>query len=616
MNAQPDSFGARTRPPRPVLLMIVLGVFLVIVGVTATAQAMMVTVYSSRTAFDAIIGSDLATIRGFVDQGLDPGLVTNPALAEQQQPRLQSLMNTLTSKGGILRVELRTPDGRIIAATDPAADGAVVPASAQFQAAVDQAAAEVDVANADEADIGPGTVPSTTVLREYLPLSVGGHVALVVGVWRDAQPILDSLDGLRWEVVAIILTAALIVAVMLFFIFRAAQARISRQTTALIEAQRRDPLTETLSHGALVGYLAQEIEAAREAGAALDVALLDVDNFRLVNDTHSHRAGDEVLLAVARAIAAELPPEMVVGRYGPDEFLIVRPTGCQANLVATVEQIRARLAGMSVSFEATEQLPVTVSGGICSYPEQAASVTALLSLAAQTLADARASGGDVVRVAGANAGEATAVASSFDVLQGLVFAVDTKDHYTKRHSQDVARYAVFLGRQIGLGEEQIKTLHIAGLLHDVGKIGIPDQILRKPGRLTPDEMEVVKQHVALGDMIVRELPHISLVRAGIRNHHERWDGRGYLEGLRGQDIPDVARILAVADAFSAMTTTRPYRKALDIREALARLGDAAGTQLDERLVTAFIHALETVPDAPIPNAEVPKNALWIPSLSA
>ena len=617
MKARPDSFGARSRPPKPVLLLMVFGVFLVIIGVTATAQAMMVSVYSSRTAFDAIISSDLATVRGFVEQGLNPAVVSDPSLATvDQRASLQRLMDTLTSKGEILRVELRTPDGRIVAATDPTAAGALVAPGTQFQEAIDTVTAQVDVSAADEAEAGPGGVGANTVLREYLPLSLGGHVALVVGVWRDAQPILSSLDSLRWDVVMIILTAAAIVAVMLFFIFRAAQARISRQTTALVEAQRRDPLTHTLSHGALVGYLAQEIEAARGTKATLDVALVDIDNFRLVNSTHSHRAGDEVLLTVAHAITDELPPDMVVGRYGPDEFLIVRPTGSTGDLLGVVERLRARLAEVSIRFEATEQLPVTTSTGICSYPKHADSVTALLSLAAQTLAEARASGGDVVRIAGANAGESPAVASSFDVLQGLVFAVDTKDHYTKHHSQDVARYAVFLGRQVGLGEDALKTLHIAGLLHDIGKIGVPDHILRKPGALTRDEAEVVRQHVALGDMIVRELPNISVVRAGVRHHHERWDGRGYLDGLSGNDIPAVARILAVADAFSAMTTTRPYRKALDVREALVRLGDAAGTQLDERLVTAFITALETAPNAPLPNADIATQALWVPRLSA
>ncbi len=126
------------------------------------------------------------------------------------------------------------------------------------------------------------------------------------------------------------------------------------------------------------------------------------------------------------------------------------------------------------------------------------------------------------------------------------------------------------------------------------------RILRKPGRLTEAEYAIVQQHVALGDMIVRDLPDIEAVRAGIRHHHERWDGHGYLDRLEGESIPRIARILAVADAFSAMTTTRPYRKALDVREALVRLGDAAGTQLDEMLVATFIDGIEHDVDPPLP----------------
>ena len=145
-----------------------------------------------------------------------------------------------------------------------------------------------------------------------------------------------------------------------------------------------------------------------------------------------------------------------------------------------------------------------------------------------------------------------------------MIAIDTKDRYTKRHSEDVARYADFLADRLALGQELRQAIHVAGLLHDVGKIGIPDQILRKPAKLTAEEHGAVQQHVALGQMIVRDLPHLDLVRAGIRFHHERWDGNGYLDRLAGEQIPQIARLLAVADAFSAMTTTRPYRKGVSV----------------------------------------------------
>ena len=150
------------------------------------------------------------------------------------------------------------------------------------------------------------------------------------------------------------------------------------------------------------------------------------------------------------------------------------------------------------------------------------------------------------------------------------------------------------------------------MLHDIGKIGIPDVILRKPSKLTADEYDIFQQHVALGDAIVRDVPNADVVRAGIRHHHERWDGNGYLAGLEGTEIPMIARVLAVADAFSAMTTTRPYRKALPVSEALKRLGDAAGTQLQEELVAEFITGIETAPDAPIPGDEA--TTIWRPEL--
>jgi HD-GYP domain-containing protein (c-di-GMP phosphodiesterase class II) len=258
---------------------------------------------------------------------------------------------------------------------------------------------------------------------------------------------------------------------------------------------------------------------------------------------------------------------------------------------------------VSLQFEGTERLPITVSGAVARYPDHGTSMTVLLATAARTLEEAKGGGGDSILVASRGLAEASAPAG-FDVLQGLVHAVDTKDRYTKRHSADVSRYSEFIARRVGLDAETIETIRVAGLLHDVGKIGIPDAILRKPGRLTPAELAVLQQHVALGDAIVRDVLNVDLVRAGIRHHHERWDGTGYLDRLAGTDIPQIGRILAVADAFSAMTTTRPYRKALEVGEALTRLGDAAGSQLDADLVTAFIQGIETADDPPLPEPGV------------
>jgi len=607
--------GSQPRIRRPVLLLLVYGAFVALVGITATAQAAMVSAHFSAATLNDVVGSDAATIRAFVNTHLDVHYLdeTGGGPSATQLASLEQQLGTLTAAGEILRVEVRLLDGRVLAADDPAAAGGLVPADEAFALAV-RGGAQAAIVPVAEANAGSAVVADDRLIREYLPLSTGGQVRAVVGIWRDATPVLERLSLVRRDVVVVTLSAALVAAALLFLIFRSAQGRLTRQTAALVESTRRDPLTGLLNHGALVEHLANEIERARSSGLPLGVALVDIDNFRLLNDNHGHAAGDAALLAVVGLLRKSLPERVLMGRYGPDEFLLVAPPDVVFELEPALERLRVTLADLSLQFEATERLPVTISAGLCSYPDQGASVTVLLAVVASTLEEAKASGGDAIRVAGVEGDEAKGT-SGFDVLQGLVLAVDTKDRYTKRHSEDVARYAVFLAGRVDADPELIQTIRLAGLLHDVGKIGIPHQILRKPGKLTTEEFGIVQQHVALGDMIVRDLPDIDLIRAGIRHHHERWDGAGYLDHLEGEEIPLIARILAVGDAFSAMTTTRPYRKALDVREALKRLEDAAGSQLDEHLVRAFVDGIETAADAPLPGADVGAASLWTPRVA-
>ncbi len=604
-------FGTPRRIPRPVLLVIVYGIFLAIVGATAMAQTIMVSAQFSTSTINNVVGSDTALVRLFVTGALAPDDLGRNGPAPERLIALEQRLRTLLGPEKIVHVEVRLPDGLVIASDRSEARGIQAPITADFATAVQgrTATAAIDPRAASEA-VGPALGP-TSVLREYFPLVTDSGVMAVVGVWRDAGPILAQLDDMRRNVVLLTLSAALIASAVLFFVFRAAQGRISRQTRALVDASEIDVLTGRLNHGALVDAVAQAVEHARTEGGAFSVALVDVDNFRMLNETYGHAAGDEVLISVVELLAREAPPSAVFGRYGPDELMILLPAADAHSLRDILERLRASLVDRALQFETSERLPLTISAGICAFPDHADSVTALLTVAATCLHEAKASGGDAIREAGLHA-DAPAEARTFDVFQGLILAVDTKDRYTKRHSEDVARYGVFLAEQAGVDPALIATIRIAGLLHDVGKIGIPDQILRKPGPLTADEYAVVKQHVALGDLIVRDLPDVAVIRAGVRHHHERWDGQGYLDRLAGEEIPLVARILAVGDAFSAMTTTRPYRKALDIREALIRLEDASESQLDARLVEIFIRGIESVPDAPLPGGDVQPLRLWTP----
>jgi diguanylate cyclase (GGDEF)-like protein len=579
--------------------------------VTATAQTMMVSANFSNTTLQSVVGTDAGLVRSVVNTYVVPADLGPDGPSADRLTALQADFASLVRRAEILRVELRRPDGRVIVSDRSDVSGLGGSASPDFRTVVERGTIAAGIADVGLSEaVGPALATSS-VLREYFPLQLDGRVEAVVGVWRDAVPILADLDRLRGDIVVTTLSAAIVASLALYAVFRSAQGRISRGTVALVEATRRDPLTGSLNHGSLVGELALAIEQARADGRAIGIALVDIDGFRLLNETYGHAAGDRALLTVAEVLARELPVSMACGRYGPDEFLVIALADDVADLRPLLERLRATLADRALQFDASERLPLTVSVGICVYPEHADSVTGLLTTAALTLQEARTSGGDAIRFPGRET-EANAESQTFDVFQGLILAVDTKDRYTKRHSEDVARYAVFLGRRLGLDDATVEILRVSGLLHDVGKIGIPDHILRKPGALTDEEYLTVKQHVALGDVIVRDLPDVDVIRSGVRHHHERWDGGGYLHGLAGDAIPLVARILAVGDAFSAMTTTRPYRKALDIAEALRRLEDAAGTQLDERLVVAFVGGIEAEADAPLPGGEGGAR-LWTPS---
>jgi len=610
MEASATPARAAARPARrPNLLLLVYGAALVLVAVTASALLGLTSGHIQASSLQAVVSRDRALVALFVrDHVLLSDLEGGVSAARSAE--LEEQLAALTSTDAILRIALLDQDGRVVASDVAELRGTSMPTSEALDAALagePQAMVRDEDASADLP--GPSIAPTSTI-AEYLPILADSRQLGVVVLWRDASAVMSGIASARSDVMVVTLTASLILAVLLFLIFRAAQLRLARQQEQLIAATREDSLTGLLNHGAVVALLTGAVESSARGSDRLAVALIDIDNFRLLNDTHAHEAGDEVLLRVAALLPAGSREHDHVARYGPDEFLIVRSGTGAPEMEQLVTQLREQLAKLDVQFGDSERLPVTVSAGIAVMPDHADAVTELLAVAAAALGEAKLSGGDRVRVA--QRADPHAPSPTFNVLHGLVIAVDTKDRYTRRHSEDVARYALFLGRRLGLDDEALQSLHLSGLLHDVGKIGIPDTILRKPGRLTDDEYRVFKQHVTLGDSIVRDVPNIDVVRAGIRTHHERWDGRGYVSGLEAQEIPLIGRILAVADAFSAMTTSRPYRKALDVSEALKRLGEAAGTQLEEELVATFISGIETAEDAPLPGEDA--GLIWLPNL--
>ena len=467
---------------RPLLLAAVLGGFLVLVGALSTTLAMLVSAHLTSAAIVTTAAHDRALIRLWADANLAPSDMREGGLPSSRVDDLEAHLVAMVERGQILSIEVRDPSGLVLFSND-AQRGAQAAMSESFTSAASgtPTAAMLDSTEPSEAVSLSAEGP---LLREYLPIvQPNGDVAGVVGIWRDAVPILDRIADARWQVIVTMTVGSLVAAALLFAIFRAAQRRLIQQGKALVETTRRDPLTGLLNHGAVVAGLAERIELARGAGASVGIALIDVDNFRLLNDLHGHAAGDAVLVEVGSALGLVAPTGTLTGRYGPDEFLIIGPPMAAEMVLEVVQQLQSRLELATVQFGDSDQLPISVSGGLATFPDSASSVTDLLMAATAAAGEAKASGGGGIQKATARA-DAPLVAGGFSVLQGLVLAINTKDRYTKRHSEDVARYALFLGERLGLPAEELETLRVSGLLHDVGKVGIPDELLRKPGRLT------------------------------------------------------------------------------------------------------------------------------------
>jgi diguanylate cyclase (GGDEF)-like protein len=558
-------------------------------------------------AIDVAVGDDEAVVRGFVETNLTAADLQGGLTQTDRRSAVEALLADLGRRHGYRDIAIvPAQSGDPLAAT--ADGGSPVAIETGTSEALSAGHANAWVVSADDAN------PSSLV--EAIPIVQGTDVSLVFQIRRDAEPILARAGGALRDVVIVTLSAAVVLAALLYTIFRAANSRLRKQDAHITESRRRDPVTGLLNHGAAVSALTDLVEVSRGDNSSIGIALVDIDNFRLLNDVHGSAAGDQALLTVADAFRAEAERWDVLARFGPDEFMAIAPTAVARDLPAAAQRVRDRLETCHLDLPGSERLPVTVSVGIAYFPFHAGSVTELISAATTALADAKAGGGNDISIADAWSTEPRVPHTTFDVLQGLVLAIDRKDRYTKLHSEDVAAYALFLAERLGLSDEMLKSLRIAALLHDVGKIGVPDDILRKPGRLTPYEYEIVKQHVALGDLIVRDVPDVEHIREGVRYHHERWDGQGYMVGLAGENIPLIARILAVGDAFSAMTTSRPYRKALPAEEALAELKAAAGTQLDGQLVEAFVAGMELDPTAPRPGAFRNPELVWKPTTRA
>jgi diguanylate cyclase (GGDEF)-like protein len=378
----------------------------------------------------------------------------------------------------------------------------------------------------------------------------------------------------------------------------AAEAALAIEHTRLHARLQRaidlDSLTGLLNHRALQQQLDRLLRLAHRTAKPLSLLMIDVAGFRRFNETHGHVAGDELLRLVARLLERTSRAGDLIARFGGDEFVLVLPGTVAPDAEAVGRRILSQAGELAVS-AGGEQLPVALSIGIASFPADGRTRSELLDVARAATDAAREAGpGQVQRGRGVPAVGQDAL-SALAVLDGLVSAIDRKDRYTRQHSDVVTVAAVRLASALQLSPATHDVLQIAGPVHDVGKIAVPDAILMKPGPLTADERVLMQQHVEYGLMLIRDVPYLPDVIDAVLHHHERWDGTGYPRGRSGDEIPLVGRIMAIADAYSAMIVDRPYRKRRQQAEAFEELRAGAGTQFDPDLVEPFIHAMYEAP---------------------
>jgi len=377
------------------------------------------------------------------------------------------------------------------------------------------------------------------------------------------------------------------------------EERVEERTAALQVANEElqrlsttDDLTGLANHRLLLKSLTREVERSTEAGHPVAVLMLDINGFKLFNDTYGHALGDEALRLVAGVLQELSGDSATAGRYGGDEFLVILPGADKAAAGAFADRLSTAIGEIEFQSKDGRRVPIGLSLGVASFPEDTQSADHLLAVAdaamyeAKRLSEVERQGPHGVSVGGAPFDNA------FGALDSLVQAVQYRDHYTKTHSDLVAEYAAKLALRAGLSEEATRAIRIAGILHDVGKLIVPDDILKKPGPLTAEEYEVMQRHPLVGEMLIREAPFLEDVIQAVGCHHERYDGKGYPRGLRSEEIPLLGRALAIADAYSAMSLDRPYRKALSEDEIVAEFQAGAGTTFDPHLVEVFLGMLQ------------------------
>jgi diguanylate cyclase (GGDEF)-like protein/putative nucleotidyltransferase with HDIG domain len=414
-----------------------------------------------------------------------------------------------------------------------------------------------------------------------------GQIVLIGAAFAVAMSTVEeTVPAQRWLMtVGTALAGGLVVAYM--------RTSILALVAQLTDAARTDPLTGLLNRRALEELFNVELERSRRGARPMSVIVGDLDGFKAVNDRLGHQAGDLALCKLAEELGRWKRRIDMAARVGGEEFALLLPETDERGAFLVAERLRR---ATQRTF-AEEPVPVTISFGVASYPDHGADAELLLRAADQALYAAKDMGKDRTviyspEVARALSGEHHADHElRLATMIGLAESLDIRDTGSAEHCHTVGRYAAMAASELGFDSEHVERVRLAGVLHDVGKAGVSNGLLSKAGPLDDEEWREMQTHPEIAARLL-EGPELEDVAGWILNHHERVDGSGYPQGLHGDEIPLESRILAIADAFEAMTADRVYSPALGDDAARDELMAGSGAQFDGEVVSAFLRALD------------------------